>query len=90
MFFALHGGQVLGTCALRKESDETYELCKIAVAPEAQGLGLGDALAALGRLGGRVEQAGWDHAAVPTVIPIKRKPLILSPKLDLATPRAAQ
>jgi putative acetyltransferase len=44
VFFALHGGQVLGTCALRKESDETYELCKMAVAPEAQGLGLGDAL----------------------------------------------
>lgn len=44
VFFALQGGQVLGTCALRKESDETYELCKIAVAPEARGLGLGDAL----------------------------------------------
>jgi ribosomal protein S18 acetylase RimI-like enzyme len=44
VFFALHGGQVLGTCALRKESDDTYELCKMAVAPEARGLGLGDAL----------------------------------------------
>jgi localization factor PodJL len=33
---------------------------------------------------------GWDHAAVSAVIPIKRKPLILAPKLDLATPRAAQ
>lgn len=44
VFFALHGGQVLGTCAVRKESDETYELCKMAVAPEARGLGLGDAL----------------------------------------------
>ena len=27
---------------------------------------------------------------VAAVIPIKRKPLILAPKLDLATPRAAQ
>jgi ribosomal protein S18 acetylase RimI-like enzyme len=44
VFFVLHGGQVLGTCAVRKESDDTYELCKMAVAPEAQGLGLGDAL----------------------------------------------
>jgi ribosomal protein S18 acetylase RimI-like enzyme len=44
VFFALHGGQVLGTCALRRESADTYELCKMAVAPEARGLGLGDAL----------------------------------------------
>jgi ribosomal protein S18 acetylase RimI-like enzyme len=44
VFFALHGGQVLGTCALRKETEDTYELCKMAVAPEARGLGLGDAL----------------------------------------------
>jgi putative acetyltransferase len=44
VFFALHGGQVLGTCAVRKESEDTYELCKMAVAPEARGLGLGDAL----------------------------------------------
>jgi len=44
VFFALHGGQVLGTCALRKESEDSYELCKMAVAPEARGLGLGDAL----------------------------------------------
>jgi putative acetyltransferase len=44
VFFALHGGQVLGTCALRKEAEDTYELCKMAVAPEARGLGLGDAL----------------------------------------------
>jgi len=45
VFFALHEGQVLGTCALRREEDgTTYELCKMAVAPEARGLGLGDAL----------------------------------------------
>jgi putative acetyltransferase len=44
VFFALHGGQVLGTCALRKESEGSYELCKMAVSPEARGLGLGDAL----------------------------------------------
>ncbi len=44
VFFALHDGQVLGTCALRRESEDTYELCKMAVAPEARGLGLGDAL----------------------------------------------
>lgn len=44
VLFALHDGQVLGTCALRKESEDSYELCKMAVAPEARGLGLGDAL----------------------------------------------
>jgi ribosomal protein S18 acetylase RimI-like enzyme len=44
VFFALHGGQVLGTCAVRRESEDTFELCKMAVAPEARGLGLGDAL----------------------------------------------
>jgi ribosomal protein S18 acetylase RimI-like enzyme len=44
VFFALHEGQVLGTCALRRESEDTYELCKMAVAPEARGLGLGDVL----------------------------------------------
>lgn len=44
VFFALHEGQVLGTCALRREAADTYELCKMAVAPEARGLGLGDAL----------------------------------------------
>lgn len=44
VFFALQGGQVQGTCALRKESEDRYELCKMAVAPEARGSGLGDAL----------------------------------------------
>ncbi|HEX8703695.1 MAG TPA: GNAT family N-acetyltransferase [Myxococcaceae bacterium] len=44
VFFALHEGQVLGTCALRREGEDTYELCKMAVSPEARGLGLGDAL----------------------------------------------
>jgi len=34
---------------------------------------------------------GWDQAAVSPVIPLnKRKPLNLGPKLDLATPGAAQ
>jgi ribosomal protein S18 acetylase RimI-like enzyme len=44
VFFTLVDGQVLGTCALRKESEDTYELCKMAVAPEARGRGLGDVL----------------------------------------------
>src|SRR5687768_9362900 len=44
VFFTRVGGQVLGTCALRKESEDTYELCKMAVAPEARGRGLGDVL----------------------------------------------
>ncbi len=44
VFFTLVNGQVLGTCALRKESEDTYELCKMAVDPEARGRGLGDVL----------------------------------------------
>ena len=39
----------------------------------------------------RTPAGGWDQAAVSPIIPInKRKPLNLGPKLDLATPRAAQ
>ncbi|MBZ4374789.1 GNAT family N-acetyltransferase [Corallococcus sp. AS-1-6] len=44
VFFALVDGQVLGTCALRREDADTFELCKMAVAPEARGRDLGDAL----------------------------------------------
>ncbi len=44
VYFTLVKGQALGTCALRKESEDTYELCKMAVAPEARGRGLGDVL----------------------------------------------
>jgi ribosomal protein S18 acetylase RimI-like enzyme len=44
VFFTLVRGRALGTCALRKESEDTYELCKMAVAPEARGRGLGDVL----------------------------------------------
>lgn len=44
VLFVLVEGRVLGTCALRKESADTYELCKMAVAPEARGRGLADVL----------------------------------------------
>jgi GNAT superfamily N-acetyltransferase len=46
VFFALVDGKVLGTCALRREPEagDTYELCKMAVDPEARGFGLGDVL----------------------------------------------
>ncbi|WP_404363453.1 GNAT family N-acetyltransferase [Corallococcus coralloides] len=44
VFFARVDGQVLGTCALRREDADTFELCKMAVAPEARGRDLGDAL----------------------------------------------
>ncbi|RYZ38469.1 MAG: GNAT family N-acetyltransferase [Myxococcaceae bacterium] len=44
VLFALVDGQVLGTCALRKADGDTYELGKMAVAPEARGRDLGDAL----------------------------------------------
>jgi putative acetyltransferase len=44
VFFALVDGQALGTCALKREDADTFELCKMAVAPEARGHALGDAL----------------------------------------------
>jgi ribosomal protein S18 acetylase RimI-like enzyme len=44
VLFVLREGQVLGTCALRRESEDTFELCKMAVASESRGLGLGDVL----------------------------------------------
>lgn len=44
VLFALVEGAVLGTCALRREDADTFELCKMAVAPEARGRNLGDAL----------------------------------------------
>ena len=44
VFFALVDGKALGTCALRRADGDTYELCKMAVAPEARGRDLGDAL----------------------------------------------
>lgn len=44
VLFALVDGQVLGTCALRREDAGTFELCKMAVSPQARGQGLGDVL----------------------------------------------
>lgn len=44
IFFAIEAGQAVGTCALLKRPADTYELAKMAVAPEAQGRGLGSRL----------------------------------------------
>jgi GNAT superfamily N-acetyltransferase len=41
IFMARHAGKIVGTCALLKEEDGSFELAKMAVTPEAQGLGLG-------------------------------------------------
>jgi GNAT superfamily N-acetyltransferase len=58
VLFALLGADVVGTCALMPESDGVYELTKMAVEDQHQGLGIGRALlhAAIGefrRRGGR-------------------------------------
>ncbi len=46
VFFALADGQVKGCCALIHHPEEnTYELSKMAVSPQAQGLGIGRKLA---------------------------------------------
>lgn len=44
ILMASHEGTLVGTCALVKEHDGVYELAKMAVAPAAQGLGIGWAL----------------------------------------------
>ncbi|MFC5412955.1 GNAT family N-acetyltransferase [Larkinella bovis] len=44
VFFARYRGEILGTCALLKQSDRVFELAKMAVAPEAQGKQIGKKL----------------------------------------------
>ncbi len=44
VFFVLDGGEVVGCCAVIKHSAQTYELCKMAVARDAQGRGLANLL----------------------------------------------
>jgi GNAT superfamily N-acetyltransferase len=44
IFFVLEGETAVGTCAMIPHGPETYELAKMAVAPEARGRGHGDRL----------------------------------------------
>lgn len=44
IFFALNGDEVVGTCALLRDSPDSFELCKMAVAPSARGHGVGRSL----------------------------------------------
>ena len=41
IFFALDGGEVIGTCAMIPRDDDAFELAKLAVTPAAQGRGIG-------------------------------------------------
>ncbi|MBC6991836.1 GNAT family N-acetyltransferase [Hymenobacter sp. BT491] len=41
IFMASYQGQLVGTCALLRETDAVFELAKMAVTPSAQGLGIG-------------------------------------------------
>jgi len=45
VFFAVSKGEAIGCCALLKHDRATYELCKMAVTPRAQGRGTGERLA---------------------------------------------
>lgn len=45
IFFARTDNEIVGTCALIKHSDETYELAKMAVTESVQGKGIGKKLA---------------------------------------------
>lgn len=44
IFFIIKNGKALGTCAMVPQGPNTYELAKMAVAPEARGHGCGDLL----------------------------------------------
>lgn len=44
VFFALHEGKAIGTCAMYVVSPGVFELAKMAVAEEARGKGIGDLL----------------------------------------------
>lgn len=46
IFFAVYGGEVVGTCALIKIEEGVYELAKMAVTDRVQGRGLGSRLLA--------------------------------------------
>jgi GNAT superfamily N-acetyltransferase len=41
IYMAIDRGEVVGTCALKKQDRETYELVKMAVTEKAQGKGIG-------------------------------------------------
>ena len=45
IFFARYEGEIVGTVGLLKDSDELYELVKMAVSPKAQGMQIGKKLA---------------------------------------------
>ena len=44
IFFAKKGNDIIGTCALIKKSETTYELAKMGVSPQYQGFGAGKKL----------------------------------------------
>jgi putative acetyltransferase len=44
VFTLLEQNQVVGACALIKENENSYQLARMAVSPEFQGKGYGDAL----------------------------------------------
>lgn len=44
IFFVVERGEALGTCAVLRHDGETYEIAKMAVAPEARGRHYGDLL----------------------------------------------
>jgi len=44
VFSLVHAGQVAGVCALFKETDERFQLARMAVRPDVRGMGFGRAL----------------------------------------------
>lgn len=62
IFFVVEGGQVAGTCAAVRRSPTVFELAKMAVAPRAQGRGLGDLL--VGAVIGFCRAAGAEEVVI--------------------------
>ncbi len=74
IFFALVDGKAVGTCALYKVGEHSYELAKMAVHPSSQGLGIGDQL--------MIEAENWAKQKGATEVLILSN-TILNPAISL-------
>jgi putative acetyltransferase len=72
VFFAVEGDVVLGSCAAVRMDDTTFELAKLAVAPEARGKGVGRTLSQTvldyARAAGATEVVLTSHTALVEAI----------------------
>lgn len=74
ILFARYNGKIIGTCALKKSKNSTYELTKMAVTPKAQGLQAGK------KLGEAILKVAKEKGATLVYLESNRK---LMPALNL-------